>query len=67
MTHNELYRNALDAINNLFADQSVPTSEMVKDLETLKLDIEILIDSVNMPSTSKNEEDGCQTKTYQGY
>jgi len=46
MKNEELYKAALKAINALFADRSVSQEKAVENLEGLKEEIEILIESL---------------------
>lgn len=46
MTNEELFEKALDAIKNLFSDTSVSQRQAIDNLEELKGEIEILIDSL---------------------
>jgi len=42
----ELYKDALEAINNLFADKSVSVESAISNLENLRDEIDLLIDSL---------------------
>lgn len=44
MTNEELYNAAIEAITNLFSDQSVSRSEARRNLDNLQQEINILID-----------------------
>ena len=46
MSNEDLYKEALDAINELFADRSVSTEKAEENLKSLRDEIEILIDSL---------------------
>ena len=46
MTNNDLYDKALKAIMDLFGDKSVTLTDCLQNLETLKDEIETLIDVV---------------------
>lgn len=48
MSKNEkLYESAIEAVNRLFSDQSVPQSEARKNLRALRGEIDILLDTLN--------------------
>jgi REP element-mobilizing transposase RayT len=46
MNNKQLYENALEAIRKLFADTSVDKDTAIENLEGLKDEIEILIESL---------------------
>ena len=46
MENEELYKNALEAINKLFADMSVGKETAIQNLENLKDEIDLLTESL---------------------
>jgi hypothetical protein len=46
MNNEELYKNALDAINKLFSDRSVSKEKAIENLEGLKEEIDTLIETL---------------------
>lgn len=46
--HDALYKDAIDAINHLFFDQSVSVEETKNSLETLKEELDVLIDTIDI-------------------
>ena len=48
MNNEELYKAALNAINKLFFDMSVSKEKAVENLENLKDEIDILIETIQM-------------------
>ena len=47
MTNEELYQDAIKAINELFSDTSVPVSECRQNLQGLRDEIDILLDALD--------------------
>lgn len=47
MSNNELYKAALEAVQNLFGDKSVSQSEAKRNLQALVDEIMILLDSLS--------------------
>ena len=47
MGNSELYKEAMAAINRLFSDMSVSKDEARKNLEGLKDEIDLLLDSLS--------------------
>jgi hypothetical protein len=46
MSNEQLYDTAMDAITKLFSDQTVPVSKARENLEGLKEEINIMLDSL---------------------
>ena len=46
MNNEELYKNALSAINKLFSDTSVSKEETIDSLESLREEIDVLLGSL---------------------
>jgi hypothetical protein len=46
MSNEQLYKNALEAINKLFADTSISKEAAIENLEGLKDEIDVMIDSL---------------------
>ena len=46
MSNEELYKEALEAINKLFSDRSVSQEKAVENLEGLRDEIDILLDAL---------------------
>lgn len=46
MKNDDLYEKALDVINDLFYDQSVSSEQAKNNLENLKEEIDLLIDTL---------------------
>jgi uncharacterized protein (UPF0147 family) len=47
MTNEELYQKAIDAINELFSDRSVPISECRTNLWALRSEIDTMLDALD--------------------
>jgi hypothetical protein len=57
MSNQELYNEAVKAIDNLFADQSVDIPKAIENLEELQSDIEGKLDCLNEDLKREEEND----------
>jgi hypothetical protein len=48
MNNEELYKNALEAINALYSDMDVSPEKAIENLEGLKDEIELMIEALEM-------------------